>query len=159
MKSAMKCSNHAQNRPRVSSTLLDATQPKNRFGSTPSGPPGYDSSTAHTRFMKACDYYKILVGTVPVGTIMAKRRAPRTYECTGLFVDPDYHNRGIASNAFEQVMTMYSDAQIWTLGTPEWNVRTKHFYEKLGFVQMKCEEQEQPLFCLLFVVRQRVKSA
>jgi len=37
---------------------------------------------------------------------------------------------------------MYPDAKIWTLGTPEWNVRTKHFYEKLGLVQIGWTKDE-----------------
>lgn len=101
---------------------------------TPGGPPGYDSPAAHTRFMKMCDYYKIVRGRTIVGAVMAKRRGTRQYECTGLFVDPDYHNQGIATEAFALLWPKYSLAKRWTVGTPAWNVRTRHFYEKLGFV-------------------------
>ncbi len=43
---------------------------------------------------------------------------------------------GVGSRAFNPVWNEYPDAQLWTLGTPEWNTRTKPFYEKLGFVQI-----------------------
>jgi replication factor A1 len=36
----------------------------------------------------------------------------------------------------ELAMEAYPEARVWTLGTPEWNVRTTAFYEKLGFVQV-----------------------
>jgi GNAT superfamily N-acetyltransferase len=99
------------------------------------GPPGYDSPEFQARMMKGCHYYKMIFGGLIVGGLIAGKRRPSHYELERIFVDPEYHNRGIATRAFKQVFAMYPDAKIWTLGTPEWNVRTKHFYEKLGFVQ------------------------
>jgi len=106
------------------------------------GPPGYDSPEFQARMMKVCRYYKIIYDGQIVGGLIASRRRPGHYELERIFVDPEYHNRGIATRAFEQVSTMYPDAEIWTLGTPEWNVRTKHFYEKLGFVQIGWTKDE-----------------
>jgi ribosomal protein S18 acetylase RimI-like enzyme len=101
------------------------------------GPPGYDSAEFQFKiFMKWLDYYKILLSSKIVGGLMVEKKKPRHYECQRIFVDPDYHNQGIATKAFEIAWKIYADAKIWTLGTPEWNVRTKHFYEKLGFVQV-----------------------
>jgi replication factor A1 len=57
------------------------------------------------------------------------------YEIMGVFVDPDYHRKGIGKRSFEIILKMYPDAKKWTLDTPDWNIRTKNFYEKLGFVQ------------------------
>jgi GNAT superfamily N-acetyltransferase len=97
------------------------------------GPPGYDSPVAHAHFVQQCDYYEILLGETIVGAVMGKRRGPRQYECTGLFVDPDHHNQGIATQAFDLLWEEYPLVKRWTVGTPEWNVRTRHFYEKIGF--------------------------
>jgi RimJ/RimL family protein N-acetyltransferase len=30
----------------------------------------------------------------------------------------------------------YPLAKCWTLGTPAWNRRTRHFYQKVGFVEV-----------------------
>jgi len=106
------------------------------------GPPGYDSPEFQARLMNVCHYYKMIFEGRVVGGLIASRRRPGHYELDRIFVDPEYHNRGIASRAFEQVFAMYPDAKIWTLGTPEWNVRTKHFYEKLGFVQVGWTKDE-----------------
>jgi replication factor A1 len=57
------------------------------------------------------------------------------YYIYGVFIDPEYHRRGIGVGSFELVTQRYPDAKKWTLDTPEWNVRTKRFYEKIGFVQ------------------------
>ena len=106
------------------------------------GPPGYDSPEFQTNLMRWCDYYKILYDGQIVGGLIVARKGSGHYECARIFVDPEYHNRGIATRAFELAWQMYPDAEIWTLGTPEWNVRTKHFYEKLGFVQVGWTKEE-----------------
>ena len=106
------------------------------------GPPGYDSPEFQTNLMRWCDYHKILYdGRIVGALIVAKKRAGHN-ECARVFVDPEYQNKGMATRAFEQAWDMYPDAIIWTLGTPEWNVRTKHFYEKLGFVQVGWTREE-----------------
>ncbi|MCP4543375.1 MAG: GNAT family N-acetyltransferase [Chloroflexi bacterium] len=100
------------------------------------GPPGYDSPQAQARFMRGCDYYEILLGDVIVGALMAIKRKDRYYECCGLFVDPEYHNQGIATRAFDQLWDKYPDAERWKVGTPVWNTRTNYFYQKLGFYKI-----------------------
>ena len=102
----------------------------------PGGPQGYDSPEAQINNMKWTDYYKILLDDLIVGGIMVCGRSERHCEICGLFVDPQFHNKGIATRAFELIWGAYPRVEVWTLGTPEWNVRTKHFYEKLGFQQV-----------------------
>jgi len=100
------------------------------------GPIGYDSPEFQIRMMTVCRYYKMIYDGKIVGGLIASRKKPSHYHLERIFVEPEYHNRGIGTEAMKQVFAMFPDAKIWTLGTPEWNVRTKHFYEKLGFVQI-----------------------
>ncbi len=44
----------------------------------------------------------------------------------------------------ERVFEKHPEAKFWTLGTPNWNLRTQPFYEKLGYVQVGWEETEDP---------------
>jgi ribosomal protein S18 acetylase RimI-like enzyme len=111
------------------------TSAKDDVPSEGAGPPGYASPEFQARMMKVCRYYKILCNGQIVGGLIASRKKPGHYQLERIFVEPEYHNRGIGTEAMKQVFALFSDAKIWTLGTPEWNVRTKHFYEKLGFVQ------------------------
>ncbi|UCD97235.1 MAG: GNAT family N-acetyltransferase [Candidatus Bathyarchaeota archaeon] len=106
------------------------------------GPIGYDSPEFQTRMMRVCRYYKMIYDEQIVGGLIASRRRHGHYELERIFVDPKYHNRGIGTEAMKGVFTLFPDAKIWTLGTPEWNVRTKHFYEKLGFVQIGWTKDE-----------------
>lgn len=100
------------------------------------GPPGYDSPESHVDLMKRCDYYKILYNGRIVGAFIVAKKRGGHYACQRMFVDPEFQNQGVATRAFKMVWEMYKDAKVWTLDTPEWNIRTKHFYEKLGFAQV-----------------------
>ncbi len=81
-------------------------------------------------------YYKILENERVVGGFISGTRRKGYHVCERIFVDPDYQHTGLGLRAFDLVWDKYPEAQLWTLGTPEWNVRTKNFYEKLGFVQI-----------------------
>lgn len=105
-------------------------------GSGEGGPWGYDSAEGQVAFMGFCDYYRILYNGLTVGGLMVHDKGNGHYECVRIFVDANYHRRGIATRAFELAWALYPDAKIWTLDTPEWNVRTNSFYEKLGFVKI-----------------------
>jgi GNAT superfamily N-acetyltransferase len=110
------------------------------------GPPGYDSPAAQASFMRSCDYYEIHYDETLVGAVMVLKQQDRQYECCGLFVDPTYHDRGIATGAFELLWEAYPDAKLWTVGTPAWNERTNHFYSRLGFVKVGTDGADGVIF-------------
>ncbi|KYK28421.1 MAG: hypothetical protein AYK19_05645 [Theionarchaea archaeon DG-70-1] len=102
----------------------------------PGGPPGYDSPEAQVRFMRFLDYYKILLDDRIVGGIMVGSAGEKHKVLERIFVDPEFCRKGVGTRASELLWEGYPDVSLWTLGTPEWNVRTMHFYEKLGFIQV-----------------------
>ncbi len=102
----------------------------------PGGPPGYNLAGWQRRMMKAGDYYKILVADQIVGGIIVFRQRTREYDLGRIFVEPDYQNQGIGTEVFELLWQEYPLAKKWTLGTPTWNQRTRHFYKKVGFVEI-----------------------
>jgi len=105
----------------------------------PGGPPGYDSPEFQNWAMKTLTYNKILYDEAIVGGIIIDSGKVDHHILERIFVDPRYHNKGIATKAMTIIFHEYDDV-IWTLGTPEWNVRTRHFYEKLGFNQVGWDE-------------------
>jgi GNAT superfamily N-acetyltransferase len=108
-----------------------------RYGAPgPGGPPGYDSRAWQTRIMRIADYYKIMHTRDIVGGIIVLRKATREYELGRIFVEPALQNKGIGTQAFEFLWQSYPLAKRWTLGTPVWNRRTRHFYAKVGFVEL-----------------------
>ena len=101
------------------------------------GPDGYDSIQAHRRDTESTrlDYLKVLYNGKIVGGMRVYKMGEGHYEIFGVFIDPDYHRKGIGKKSFEMILNRYPDGMRWTLDTPNWNIRTKNFYEGLGFVQ------------------------
>jgi RimJ/RimL family protein N-acetyltransferase len=105
-----------------------------RYGAPgPGGPPGYDSAEWQRQMMRRGDYYRIMVGTEIVGGIIVLRKQAREVELGRIFIVPAYQNMGIGTQAFDFLWKTYPLSKHWTLGTPAWNQRTRHFYTKVGF--------------------------
>lgn len=114
-------------------------------GPEPGGPPGYDSAAFQRKVMRFSDYFKIMVGDDIVGGFWLRRVAPREYVLDRIFLDPDYQNQGIGARAFAFLWETYPLAKRWTLGTPAWNVRTRHFYAKIGFSEIGTDDHGEIL--------------
>ncbi len=101
----------------------------------PGGPPGYDSvewnmSIIQNQYLQ---YYKVLDGMEIVGGFIAGDRGPGYQVCERIWVDPTYMRRGVGRRTFDLIWDKYPSADLWALGTPEWNTRTNPFYQSLGF--------------------------
>ena len=103
----------------------------------PGGPPGYDSPDHQRKLIEneAGDYLKILYEGKIVGGTTVWKIGDTHHEIFNVFVDPEYHRKGIGRESFRLIMEKYPQAKRWTLDTPDWNIRTKAYYEKLGFRQ------------------------
>ncbi len=101
------------------------------------GPPGYDSVQHHRESIlnKSFDYLKILYDDKIVGGTSVFRITDVHHEIFNVFIDPEYHRKGIGTRSFELIKARYPQAKRWTLDTPAWNARTKSYYERLGFTQ------------------------
>ncbi|MBT3266337.1 GNAT family N-acetyltransferase [Candidatus Poribacteria bacterium] len=127
--------------PRDAETLADISE--RAFHSdvecgapAPGGPPGYDLPEWQTKMMRLGEYYKITCGDRIVGGCIVFRQDTRAYEVGRIFVDPDAQSRGVGAAAFEGLWRLYPLVKRWTLGTPKWNRRTRHFYPKVGFTEI-----------------------
>ena len=111
----------------------------------PGGPPGYKSDMWQIRMMSRGQYYKIILSEDfdhIIGGFIIFQNAFGDCELGRIFIDPDYQNQGIGTQAMAFMETAFPDARRWTLGTPRWNLRTQHFYEKAGFVKIGTEGQD-----------------
>jgi GNAT superfamily N-acetyltransferase len=100
------------------------------------GPPGYNAAAWQAKMMRVGEYYKIVLQGQIVGGFIVLRQRTREYELGRIFVEPDFQNQGLGTQAFEFLYKTYPLAKLWTLGTPAWNERTRHFYKKVGFVEV-----------------------
>ena len=60
-----------------------------------------------------------------------------------IYIDPDYQNRGIGSEALKFIENQFSNVKIWSLDTPYKSYTNHHFYEKLGYSRVG-EEKPNP---------------
>ena len=110
------------------------------------GPPGYDSPEWQRKMMRLGQYYTITADSKVIGGIIVFPQAPREYNLGRMFVHPDFQDRGIGTQAFDFLWKEYPLAKRWTLGTPAWNRRTRHFYRKVGFEEIGEDPHEGVLF-------------
>jgi ribosomal protein S18 acetylase RimI-like enzyme len=99
------------------------------------GPPGYQSPDWQRRMMRMGRYYKIVVDNQIVGGFIVFPGKIREYYLGRVFIHQDFQNQGIGTRAMDFMFGQFPLAKSWTLDTPAWNERTRHFYEKLGFQQ------------------------
>jgi len=99
------------------------------------GPPGYDSVEAQLQKIQEDDYYKIVGDGQIIGGIVVFNQGEGHYHLDLLYIDPDYHNHGIGTQAMLFIEEQYP-ATKWTLDTPSYAIRNQHFYEKFGYVKV-----------------------
>jgi RimJ/RimL family protein N-acetyltransferase len=103
------------------------------------GPPGYKHEMWQLRMMSRGHYYKIILDEGEahiIGGFIVFQNAYGDCELGRIFIEPAYQNRGIGTQAMAFMEQAFPEARRWTLGTPGWNLRTQHFYEKVGFVRI-----------------------
>jgi ribosomal protein S18 acetylase RimI-like enzyme len=100
----------------------------------PGGPPGYDSAEWQRQLMgRASAYWKVMLDGRLVGGAIVFAYPRGRYHLARIFLDPDCHRRGLGLGAMEALLAAYPEARVWRLETPPWNLRTRAFYERLGF--------------------------
>jgi len=104
----------------------------------PGGPPGYDSVEWNADKIKNryLQYYKILNGPEIVGGLIVGDRGQDYQVCERIWIDPNQMRKGMGTKAFDLIWKRYPSADLWVLGTPEWNTRTNPFYQSIGFTKI-----------------------
>lgn len=104
-------------------------------GVVPGGPPGYDSLDEVLIDINDYSMVKILCDGQIVGAMLVIDRGGGHVHLGKIFIDPDFHNRGIGSAAMRYLEQTWP-AQRYTLDTPAYAIRNHHFYEKFGYVRV-----------------------
>jgi GNAT superfamily N-acetyltransferase len=112
----------------------------------PGGPTGYKSERWQSRMMRISKYYKIMDDLRIIGGLIVFDKGNGHYELGRIFIDPDYQNQGIGTQAMEFMEKTFQQARRWTLGTPRWNRRTQHFYEKVGYIKIGADGRDGILY-------------
>jgi replication factor A1 len=123
----------------LTETCKKAFESDSEFGAPgPGGPPGYDSLKWNIDKIKNryLHYYAILERNDIIGGFIVGDRGSDYQVCERIWIDPDQMRKGLGTRAFNLIWQEYPSADLWVLGTPEWNTRTNPFYQSIGFVQI-----------------------
>jgi ribosomal protein S18 acetylase RimI-like enzyme len=112
-------------------------------GPEPGGPPGYDSPDwqAQAMIWLGATYFKVVSDSRIIGgAICFAQREGRVY-LGRVYLEPALQNQGLGRRVMALVIAEYPAARVWTLETPEWNQRTQHFYERVGFTKVRTDAE------------------
>ena len=104
------------------------------------GPPGYKSVSFHVKMAKANHLYKLSVDGLIVGGAILFVDGSQL-NIGRIFVDPEYFRKGYGIFIMQEIERIFPDAKEILLDTPVWNVRTNAFYQKLGYIEYKKDDE------------------
>lgn len=100
------------------------------------GPPGYMSLKFHMKMARSNHLYKLTDDGLIVGGALLFPDAD-TLNIGRIFVSPEHFRKGYGTFMMREIEAMFPEARTFTLDTPVWNTRTKAFYARLGYVEVR----------------------
>ena len=104
------------------------------------GPPGYMSLKYHMKMARSGHLFKLTENGLIVGGAILFPDGD-TLNVGRIFVDPDQHRKGYGTRMMNEIEALYPDVKTFTLDTPAWNIRTNSFYPKLGYTEVRRNEE------------------
>ena len=102
----------------------------------PGGPPGYMSVPFHTKMARQEHLYKLTdEGLIVGGAILFLKND--VLNVSRIFVAPEHFRKGYGSFMMHEIEAMFPEVKEYTLDTPVWNIRTNSFYSKLGYTEIR----------------------
>jgi len=105
------------------------------------GPPGYQSVSFHVRMARMNHLFKLAEenGVILGGAILF--RQGDTLNVGRIFIDPQHFRKGYGIFMMREIEALFPDVKAFTLDTPAWNTRTNAFYTKLGYSEVKRDNE------------------
>ena len=105
-------------------------------------PPEYDSILWHEQMRNEGHLLQAVVdGQIVGGAILFLDKDGESLYIGRIFIDPVHHRKGYGLSLMKLVETCYPGIRKIQLDTPLWNVRTNAFYTKLGYREVKRDEE------------------
>ena len=104
------------------------------------GPPGYMSVSYHTKMAGSNHLYKLVDNGLIVGGAILFLDKDKL-NIGRIFVSPEHHRKGYGIYMMQEIEAMFPDVKEIVLDTPIWNVRTNTFYTKLGYKEVKRDQE------------------
>ena len=108
----------------------------NLGGPSSGGPPGYMSVPFHTKMARQGHLYKLTEDGLIVGGAILFLKG-NELNVGRIFISPEHFHKGYGIFMMQEIEKLFPEAKEFTLDTPVWNVRTNSFYAKLGYTEIK----------------------
>lgn len=109
----------------------------------PDGPPEYDSEAWHIDMMNQGRLFAALEGEKIVGgaVLFHDASAPDFLYVGRIFIDPRLFRQGYGIGLMKLIEDMNPETTVFCLDTPIWNARTNRFYQKLGYEEIRRDDE------------------
>ena len=105
-------------------------------------PPDYDSISWHSQMQNEGHLFQAVIDKEIVGgAILFLDKDGETLYIGRIFIDPVHHRKGYGLSLMKMAETFYSGIKKIKLDTPLWNTRTNAFYTKLGYCEVRRDEE------------------
>ena len=104
------------------------------------GPPGYMSLKYHMKMARSGCLFKLTEDGLIIGGAILFLKGD-TLNIGRIFVNPDHHRKGYGTRMMQKIEALFPEVKTYTLDTPVWNNRTNSFYQKLGYTEVKQNEE------------------
>ncbi len=104
------------------------------------GPPGYMSLKYHMKMARSGHLFKLTENGLIIGGAILFPDG-ETLNISRIFVNPDHYRKGCGIWMMHEIEALYPDIKIYALDTPAWNIRTNSFYQKLGYTEVKRNDE------------------
>ena len=108
--------------------------------SSPGGPPGYKSLQYHTKMARSNHLFKLVDNGLIIGGAFLFLDKDKL-NIGRIFISPENHRKGYGVFMMKEIEALYPMVKKFTLDTPVWNIRTKSFYTKLGYKEIRRDNE------------------
>ena len=110
--------------------------------STPGGPPEFDSVPWHEEMLNKGHLFQAIEGEEIVGgAILFLDNNGKILYVGRIFIDPIHHRKGYGISLMTLIEKRYPHVKKIMLDTPLRNARTNAFYKKLGYCEVKLDDE------------------
>ena len=104
------------------------------------GPPGYMSVPFHVKMARSNHLFKLVDNGLIIGGAILFPNGEKL-NIGRIFISPENHRKGYGIFMMHEIEALNPMVKEFTLDTPIWNIRTKSFYTKLGYNEVRRDNE------------------
>lgn len=104
------------------------------------GPPGYMSLKFHMKMARTGHLFKLTEDGLIIGGAILFPDGDKL-NIGRIFISPEHFRKGYGTYMMQEIEALFPAVKAYTLDTPIWNTRTNSFYTKLGYTEMRRDQE------------------